>query len=141
MDSGRDLPGAERGNVVLGDADGDGDLDAFVGSGPARIWLNDGGGEFTVSGQIPDGDGWAGWGRITVGDLDGDGKIDRYGAVSGARRDEAMWDFTHYFHGFGGQFMDEETWEVTVNNERGLAALTFYADLLNKHKVVSPDSG
>ncbi len=72
-------------------------------------------------------------------DLDGDGKIDRYGAVSGARRDEAMWDFTHYFHGFGGQIIDEETWEVTVNNEKGLAALTLYADLLNKYQVVTPD--
>jgi ABC-type glycerol-3-phosphate transport system substrate-binding protein len=64
---------------------------------------------------------------------------DRYGLVIGSRTDEAWWDFMHYFWAFGGQLYDPETMEVTVNNEAGVAALTFYSDLLNKEGVVSPD--
>ena len=38
----------------LGDLDGDGDLDLFVtteNSDPNRVWLNDGSGNFTLSGN------------------------------------------------------------------------------------------
>jgi multiple sugar transport system substrate-binding protein len=63
----------------------------------------------------------------------------RYGMVMGAGIDEAWWDFMHYFWAFGGQLYDPETLEVTVNNEQGVAALTFYSDLLRTHGVVSPD--
>jgi ABC-type glycerol-3-phosphate transport system substrate-binding protein len=64
---------------------------------------------------------------------------DRYGLVIGSRTDEAWWDFMHYFWAFGGQLYDPETLEVTVNDEAGVAALTFYANLLQEHGVVSPD--
>jgi len=64
---------------------------------------------------------------------------DRFGLVIGSRTDEAWWDFMHYFWAFGGQIYDPETLEVTVNNEAGVAALTFYSSLLNEHGVVSPD--
>jgi multiple sugar transport system substrate-binding protein len=64
---------------------------------------------------------------------------DRYGMVIGSRTDEAWWDFMHYFWAFGGQLYDPDTLEVTVNNENGVAALTFYSDLLQKYGVVSPD--
>ncbi len=64
---------------------------------------------------------------------------DRYGLVIGSRTDEAWWDFMHYFWAFGGQLYDPDTLEVTVNNEAGVAALTFYSDLLQKYGVVSPD--
>ncbi len=64
---------------------------------------------------------------------------DRYGMVIGSRTDEAWWDFMHYFWAFGGQLYDPDTLEVTVNNEAGVAALTFYSDLLQKYGVVSPD--
>jgi multiple sugar transport system substrate-binding protein len=63
----------------------------------------------------------------------------RYGMVIGSRTDEAWWDFMHYFWAFGGQLFDPETYEVTVNNEAGVQALTFYSDLLRTHGVVSPD--
>lgn len=62
-----------------------------------------------------------------------------YGAVIGARRDEAMWDFMHYFYGFGAEVVDRDTWEVKFNNETGVEALEFYGDLLNEYGVVSPD--
>jgi multiple sugar transport system substrate-binding protein len=64
---------------------------------------------------------------------------DRFGLVIGSRTDEAWWDFMHYFWAFGGQLYDPETLEVTVNDENGVAALTFYSDLLQTHGVVSPD--
>ncbi|MFQ5812471.1 MAG: ABC transporter substrate-binding protein [Anaerolineae bacterium] len=62
-----------------------------------------------------------------------------YGAVIGASRSEAGWDFMHYFYGFGGEVVDTQTWEAKFNNEVGVKALEFYGDLLNKYHVVSPD--
>jgi len=63
---------------------------------------------------------------------------DLYGALIGAKPDEAAWDFMHYFYAFGGQVVDKN-WKVTVNNEAGVRALTFYSELLTKYKVVPPD--
>ena len=63
--------------VVLGDVDGDGDLDAvFSNMGPrhSQVWLNDGSGRFVDSGQelTPQGHG------AGLGDLDGDGDLDLF---------------------------------------------------------------
>lgn len=66
------------------------------------------------------------------------GQRDFYGAVIGARVDEAAWDFTHFFHGQGARVLDDGLRPV-VNSPEGLRALTFYSDLLNKHHVVPPD--
>ena len=69
--------------VALGDLDGDGDLDAFLGLGnvpfasvhdiPNEVWLNDGRGNFSDTGQRL---GRAGTLGVTLGDLDGDGDLD-----------------------------------------------------------------
>jgi len=67
--------------------------------------------------------------------LTGDGV---YGTVIGAKPDEAMWDFMYYLFGMGGGILDENN-KVIFNNEAGVKALTFYADLLNVHQVVPPD--
>jgi uncharacterized repeat protein (TIGR01451 family) len=62
--------------IALGDFDADGDLDAFVGTGDKqanRVYLNDGSGTFTDTGQpfaFTDSTG------VAVGDLDGDGDLD-----------------------------------------------------------------
>ncbi len=64
---------------------------------------------------------------------------DRFGLVIGNKKDEAWWDFMHYFWSFGGQLYDPQTYQVTVNNPAGVAAMTFYANLLRTEKVVSPD--
>ena len=74
---------------------------------------------------------------LTV-DETGDGRTDRYGAVIGARTDEASWDFMHYFFGFGCDIIDEN-YNPIVNNECGVEALEFYAGLRLDHEVVPPD--
>jgi len=80
IDSGQLLSMRYTTDVVLADADGDGDLDAFTanadlfGSDPTNtLWLNDGTGHFTDSGQ------WIGADEshhVAAGDLDLDGDLD-----------------------------------------------------------------
>jgi hypothetical protein len=74
--------------LELGDLDGDGDLDVFVGCGnwqggpsctESQVWLNDGSGQFTQ--------GWSGGtpsvAHVALGDLDNDGDLDAFlGKVS-----------------------------------------------------------
>lgn len=68
-------------DLALGDLDGDGDLDLLaahhdpyaVGKGwPARVFTNDGAGNFTQAGQFAD----RYFHRFALGDLDGDGDLD-----------------------------------------------------------------
>lgn len=61
-----------------------------------------------------------------------------YGAVIGAKADEALWDFMHYLYSFGGDILDEN-YKPIINNEAGVAALTYYTNLLNTEAVVPPD--
>lgn len=79
-DSGQRLGDHSSTDVSLGDLDGDGDLDAFVTNGAYggqadRIWLNDGSGEFTDSGQQLSNYSSLG---VALGDLDGDGDLDAF---------------------------------------------------------------
>ena len=62
-------------SVALGDVDGDGDLDAFVGNtGEAnRVWINNGAGNFSDSLQALGSEDTTG---VALGDLDGDGDLD-----------------------------------------------------------------
>jgi hypothetical protein len=76
-DSGQQLGASESTAVALGDVNGDGFLDAAVGStGPDAIWLNDGRGFFTLLDELDNG--------LTrdlfLVDLDGDGILDLFTA-------------------------------------------------------------
>ena len=97
-DSGHTIGITQTHAIALGDLDGDGDLDAFVGRDrevPDQIWLNDGTGVFTNSGQSL---GSADTCDVALGDLDSDGDLDAFtvaGCNWGAR-------VNHVWHNQGG---------------------------------------
>jgi hypothetical protein len=75
-DSGQILGGNQEGRKgVLGDIDGDGDLDAVVGSYATgtEVWINDGTGHFMKDAQIL---GFQETREVALGDLDGNGSLD-----------------------------------------------------------------
>jgi hypothetical protein len=84
VDSGQRLGNWLSASVALGDLDGDGDLDAFVGitaslnEEPNVVWLNDGRGYFSLYQEIYN-DSY----NIALGDVDGDGDLDAFIANAG----------------------------------------------------------
>ena len=75
----QDLSPAISLSISLGDLDNDGDLDAYVATwhcctiAPDEVWINDGSGNFSNSGQLI---GIAASQSVTLSDFDGDGDID-----------------------------------------------------------------
>ena len=78
-DTGQRLGNSSSHAMALGDLDGDGDIDAFVGVAHGlpdnKVWLNDGAGNFSDSGQDLSGPNVA---DVALGDLDGDGDLDAF---------------------------------------------------------------
>ncbi len=100
-DSGQRLSLSDGYSVALGDIDGDGDLDAFIGhaySGMAdEIWLNDGTGTFADSGQRLGNDNT----RVTsLDDVDQDGDLDAFVGYQGYGK---IW-----LNDGSGQFIDSK---------------------------------
>jgi hypothetical protein len=89
-DSGQALGSGATGSVALGDVDGDGDLDAFVGDRDAgnRVWLNDGSGTFADSGQAL---GSSDTRATVLGDVDGDGDLDALVGNFGTTQINGVW--------------------------------------------------
>ena len=109
VNSGQQLGASGTSIVALGDLDGDGDLDLFAANSsamvagredlernqPNLVWLNDGEGRFTDSGQRLGADeSYA----VALGDLNGDGSLDVY---SGNRGADTVW-----FNDGSGNFSD-----------------------------------
>ncbi len=78
-------------SVALGDLDSDGDIDAYVGNEEDteivdKVWLNDGSGNFTDSGQnLGTASGFA----VALGDVNGDGDLDAF--VSNYSAPDKIW--------------------------------------------------
>lgn len=75
-------PTAVSGSLKLGDFDGDGDLDAIIGSqqnflsDTSQVWLNDGQGNYSFSSEETSTRSFTSYAKFALGDLDGDGDLD-----------------------------------------------------------------
>jgi hypothetical protein len=92
-DSGQRLGQANSQAVALGDLDGDGDLDALVGtSQDSLVWINQAGaqggqaGWFELAGTLDSGDTH----HVFLADFDGDGDLDAL--IAGQRRAAIWWN-------------------------------------------------
>ncbi len=104
-DTGQSLGNSYSDMVALGDLDGDGDLDAFVANDdlfnndPANtVWLNDGSGVFSDSGQRL---GNAGSTDVDLADVDDDGDLDALVSNPGVPDDLWLNDGNGFFANSG----------------------------------------
>ena len=122
-DTGQALRNNDARSIELGDIDGDGDLDLVVGNRgstnaePNSVWINDGSGVFTDTGQAL---GSSLSESITLGDIDGDGDLD---LISGNANGQAnrVWvnDGTGNFNDTGQELGSSWTTSVTLGDVDG----------------------
>ncbi|MCP4697336.1 MAG: VCBS repeat-containing protein [Gammaproteobacteria bacterium] len=149
-DSGQLLGNSNSYFAALGDVDGDGDLDAFVpnyASQADKVWLNDGTGCFTDSGQNLDpGNRYSNTAILT--DLDGDGDLDAFvlhngGFISAAIHSAVLWnDGTGIFTDSGQHLFNEDAWGIDLGDLDGDGDLdAFIANAWNRANKVWLNEG
>jgi uncharacterized repeat protein (TIGR01451 family) len=134
-DSGQS-PGNDGAYVVaMGDLDGDSDLDAFLGGvGGCRVWMNDGAGTLSDSGQNLDYPN-----RLALGDLDGDGDLDAFvgNDVYHGGLSNRVWlnDATGTFTDSGQSLGSGDSWAVAVGDLDGDGDLDAFVGNMGANKV------
>ncbi len=65
----------------------------------------------------------------------------RYGfGLSGKQGSAILSAFYPWLYSAGGKMLDFQTGEIFINNQQAVEALTFWSELVTKHKVVPPDA-
>jgi ABC-type glycerol-3-phosphate transport system substrate-binding protein len=65
----------------------------------------------------------------------------RYGlGIWGRQGPAIVGGFSPFLRGNGGEYFNPETWEILINNDKGVEALEYYGDLMTRYKVVVPDA-
>jgi hypothetical protein len=123
-DSGQRLGDRSSTAVALGDLDGDGDLDALVGSSlDSLIWINQGGAQGGTSGQFQLSEGVLASGETThvfLDDLDGDGDLDAL--IAGTHQARIWWNDGQ------GYFSRDNRQIFRFSHKHGLAVGDFNGD-------------
>jgi hypothetical protein len=115
-------------SVALGDLNGDGDLDAFVGNlGPDEMWINDGQAGFTRNSQTL---GNTLTRSVYLADMDGDGDLD---AFSGGEKVGQIWfnDGTGNFKAAGQRLTYSRYHAVTLGDVDGNGTIDIIAGRLD----------
>jgi hypothetical protein len=138
-DSGQRLGAADTVAAALGDLDGDGDLDAFVGNARAadEVWLNDGLGNFSDSGQSL---GNADTQRVALGDVDRDGDLD---AVADTNGGTWVWvnDGLGAFGGAGQHLSHDPDCAATLGDVDGDGDLDLLAGCVDREVTIWLNDG